>query len=87
MRKVLPEEEMKEEAKAITLSNHGASLVAINSKKGSSIVHEAVHIKNAIWRYIGYNTQIDNDEIDAYLVTYIYKKIVDVFYKHNKTTE
>lgn len=32
------------------------------------------------WIYI---PQRDNDEVDAYLITYIYKKIVDVFYKHN----
>lgn len=80
----LPEEEMEQEAKAITINQYGASLVAINSKRGNSIVHEAEHIKNAIWRYIGYTPQSDNDEVDAYLLTYIYKKIADVFYKHDK---
>ena len=48
-----------------------------------AIIHEAGHIKNAIWRYIGYTPMRDNDEVDQYLVTYIYNKIVDVFYKHN----
>lgn len=32
----LPEEDFKVEAKAITLSTHGASLVAINSKRSYS---------------------------------------------------
>ena len=63
---------------------NGASLVAINSKRGSSIIHEAEHIKNSIWRYIGYTPQEDNDEVDAYLITYIYDKITSVFYKHDR---
>lgn len=82
--KFLPKEEMEQEAKAITINQYGASLVAINSKRGNSIVHEALHIKNSIWRYIGYTPQASNDEVDAYLLTYIYKKITDVFYKHDR---
>lgn len=71
------------EPRAVTRHTYGAALVAINSKHGNSIVHEAEHVKNLIWDYIGYIPQRDNDEVDAYLITYIYKKIVDVFYKHN----
>ena len=41
----LPKEEMEQEAKAI------------NSKRGSSIIHEAEHIKNSIWRYKGCRLQ------------------------------
>lgn len=36
-----------------------------------------------MWEWIGYRPMADNDEVDAYVVTYIYEKIVDVFYKHN----
>lgn len=71
------------EPRAVTKHTYGAALVAINSKHGSSIVHEAEHIKNLIWDYIGYTPQIDNDEVDAYLIKYIYEKIVEVFYRHN----
>lgn len=74
--------DLDEEAKAVTISQYGASLVAVNSSRGSSIVHEAEHVKNKIWEYIGYRPQRDNDEVDAYVITYIYNKIVDVFYKH-----
>ena len=59
----------KEKTKAnVTKGWYGASLVAINSKRGSSIIHEAEHIKNSIWRYIGYTPQEDNDEdyVDTY---------------------
>lgn len=31
--------------------------------------------------------QEDNDEVDAYLITYIYDKITDVFYKHDKAAK
>lgn len=44
-------------------------------------------LKNSIWRYIGYTPQADNDEVDAYLLTYIYKKITDVFYKHDRAAK
>lgn len=52
--KFLPADEMETEANAITIHNYGASLVAVNAKRESSIAHESEHIKNAIWRYIGY---------------------------------
>lgn len=50
-------------------------------------LHEAEHIKNHIWQYIGYTPQRDNDEVDAYLLTYIYDKITQVFYKHKDNKE
>lgn len=59
-------------------------LVAINSKCGSTIVHEAEHVKNFIWSFICHTPSVENDEVDAYLMRYLYDKIVDVFYKHNK---
>jgi hypothetical protein len=40
-----------------------------------------------IWQYIGYTPQRDNDEVDAYLLTYIYNKITQVFYKHKDDKE
>lgn len=83
----ISQDEMDTEANAITISAYGASLVAVNSRRGSSIVHEAEHIKNHIWQYIGYTPQRDNDEVDAYLLTYIYDKITQVFYKHKDNKE
>lgn len=62
----------------------GCSIVAVNSKEEASIVHEAEHVKNAIWEFIGYSPQVDNDEVDSYLLTYIYIKILEVFKKHDK---
>lgn len=72
------------EPKAITICEYGSSLVAVNKQYASSIVHEALHVKNNIWNYIGYRPQADNDEVDAYLLTYLYDKIVGVYYNHSK---
>ncbi len=78
------QDEDLENTRAITISNNvGGSIVAILSGCQSSIVHEAVHIKNNIWKYIGYEPQANNDEIDAYLVTYIYEKIMEVYRRHH----
>lgn len=59
--------------KAITFSNKsiGGAIVLIRANSQSSAVHESIHIKNSIWEYIGYQPQASNDEVDAYLVTYI----------------
>lgn len=74
------------EPRAIVKSYYGGAIVAINSTKETSMVHESEHIKNLIWEFIGYKPQEDNDEVDAYLITYIYNKISSVFYKHCKET-
>lgn len=73
------------EPKAFTrIFPEGCSIVAVNSKEEASIVHEAEHVKNAIWEFIGYSPQVDNDEVDSYLLTYVYIKILEIFKKHDK---
>jgi hypothetical protein len=74
----------KEAPAGFTTWNYDSALVAIQSNKGSSIIHESEHVKNLIWEYIGYNPQVGNDEVDAYLIAYIYKKIMEVYNKHDK---
>lgn len=69
-------------SRGITIFGEGGCLVAINSHCGSTIAHESLHIVNAVWRYIGYEPQRDNDEVSAYLLTYIYQKITEIYYKH-----
>lgn len=80
---ILDKEDLEDEGSAITISNSGGSIIATNSKSTDSIVHEAGHIKNNIWRYIGYEPMRDNDEVDQYLVAYIYNRIIEVYCKHN----
>lgn len=54
----------------------------VNVECPSCIVHEIVHIKNIIFDVIHHPTNINCDEPEAYLTQYLYKKIVDVYYKH-----
>ena len=69
-------------SKGFTKWQYGSALVAINAKHGSTIVHEAEHVKNLIWEYIGYTPMVDNDEVDQHLHTYIYEQIKKVLNKH-----
>jgi hypothetical protein len=39
----LTPEEYEIESRAVTVSQYGAALVAVNSRRGASIVHEAGH--------------------------------------------
>ena len=69
-------------SKGITVNYGNYSLVCIDKKHYSTIVHEAGHLVNSIWRYIGYNPQRDNDEPSQYLLTYLFEKIENVWKKH-----
>lgn len=53
-----------------------------NAKFKSTIVHESGHIKNLIWKYIGYTPMRDNDEVDQYLQSYIFEQIERIIEKH-----
>lgn len=90
LKKVAPDVSLHVDyARAITLTYPSLwkSVVAVDYKYASSITHEAEHVKNAIWKAIGYTPQADNDEVDAYLITYIYEKIAEVYYKHDKVSK
>ena len=58
----------------------------VNAECPSCIVHEIIHIKNEIFNVINHTIDKDNDEPEAYLVQYLYNKIVDVYYKHIDNT-
>lgn len=57
----------------------------VNVEYPSCIMHEIIHIKNMIFDIIHHNSDRHNDEPEAYLVQYLYKKIVEVYYKHKDT--
>lgn len=61
--------------------------VFINVECPSCIMHEIIHIKNIIFDVIGHISDRHNDEPEAYLVQYLYKKIVEVYYKHKDNTK
>ena len=61
----------------------GRVMVIIASNDMSTIAHECLHIKNAVWNRIGYSPQVSNDEVDAYLVEYLFNQVSKVVAKHN----
>ena len=77
--------EYASEPRGITAVYSGYCVTAINYKYFSTIAHEAEHIKNALWEHIGYKPMPNNDEVDAYLLTYIFSKMVDVYEKHKES--
>ena len=55
-------------------------IVMLNSKFGdehllSTIVHESFHLSNIIMRSIGIKPDLNNDEAQAYLLSYIFENI------------
>ena len=65
-----------------TLEYHGGCTVIIPADDSATAVHECEHVKNAVWKYIGYKPHQTNDEVDAYLLTYIFTEIRKVVQKH-----
>ena len=59
--------------------------IIVPSYKYSSMVHELEHAKNIVWKVKGYKPQEDNDEVDAYLLEYLYDKIDKIIRKHLAT--
>ena len=78
----IPKEIFNSPSKGVTIDYNDHCVVCCTPKYAASIVHEAGHIKNLIWKYIGYTPMIDNDEVDQYLHTYLYKQINKVLEKH-----
>lgn len=78
----IPRNIFEESSLGVTINLDMGSIVCIDSKRPSTIVHEAGHLTNSVWRYIGYIPDRDNDEVSQYLLTYIYERINEVFRKH-----
>jgi hypothetical protein len=78
----IPEDIYNEPSRGVTIDYNDHCTVCCTPKHASSIVHEAGHIKNLIWKYIGYIPMRDNDEVDQYLHTYIYEQIKKSLNKH-----
>lgn len=78
----IPNDIYSEPSKGVTIEYEGSCIVCCTPKHISSIVHEAGHIKNLVWKYIGYTPMRDNDEVDQYLHTYIYEEIEKILNKH-----
>lgn len=75
---------MQDGTKACTVEYLGYSKakLIVPSYKYSSVVHELEHAKNFIWKSKGYRPDESNDEVDAYLIEYLYDKVDKIIRKH-----
>ena len=67
--------------------NNGTATIVIASNDMSVIAHECLHVKNAVWNRIGYSPNPVNDEVDAYLVQYLFNEVYKVVDKHISATQ
>lgn len=74
------------DADGCVLEATGQAILIVTPKSPSVWVHECTHLKNCIWEYIDYKPQTDNDEVDAYLMGYLFDEILKVIDKHKKDT-
>lgn len=63
----------------------GKCKLIVPSYKYAIVVHELEHAKNLIWKSKGHRTQEDNDEVDAYLLEYLYDRVDKIIRKHLAT--
>lgn len=61
------------------------SIMCVPANNMRIVVHECEHAKNAIWLRIGQTTVSNNDEVDAYLLEYIWEQADKVIKKHLAT--
>lgn len=78
--------DIEDDGRACVVEYSNYSIIAIPPHQPESIVHECVHLKNCIWNYIGYKPMSNNDEVDAYLVEYLFNQVLKVVDKHNLAT-
>lgn len=72
---------------ACVLESPTESVIVIPPNQLGILAHECVHLKNNIWTYIGYKPTSDNDEVDAYLIQYLYNEVYKVVDKHISATQ
>lgn len=75
--------DIEDEGRACVLECSDYSIIAVPPHQPECVVHECVHLKNCIWNYIGYKPIPNNDEVDAYLVEYLFNEVLKVVKKHN----
>lgn len=74
--------EISDAPRACVLENLNDSTIIVPPNNLDCVVHECLHLKNCIWNYIGYTPQPSNDEVDAYLLEYLFHEVSNVTTKH-----
>ncbi len=80
-------------ATTVKYKGERANLIALNFDDGFApithgvIAHEATHVANFIFEYIGVVPSFDNDEPLAYLTQWVVDEIYKVMNKYNKKAQ
>lgn len=75
--------DLDDDTNGLVLEGKNDSVIIVPPNNLSVVVHECEHLKNCIWNYIGQNADSKNDEVDAYLVEYLFGQVSKVVAKHN----
>lgn len=80
--------ELGDEYNGVTYGLNGLrSVVVCPKEKLSDVVHELEHAKNNILADIGHKPDYRNDEIDAYIMGWLFEQVektIDIYNKRNK---
>ena len=79
-----PEVESRD-CKGTVLDYGDRCMICVPPNDIPTIIHECEHVKNSIWKRIGFIPTPDNDEPDAYLLEYLYKEVMKVVRTHLAT--
>lgn len=74
-----------DDSKGLVLDYGDKAIICVPPNDTLTVLHECEHIKNAIWKRIGFIPTPENDEPDAYLLEYIYKEVMKIVSKHLAT--
>lgn len=75
--------DIRNDADACVLNCSGYSIIVVPPNQLDLVVHECIHLKNNIWNHIEYKPIADNDEVDAYLIEYLFDQVLKTINKHN----
>ena len=74
-----------EDSKGLMIDYGDRCMICVPPNDTLTVVHECEHVKNAIWKRIGFIPTTENDEPDAYLLEYLYKEVMKIVNKHLAT--
>lgn len=60
------------------------SMIVVTPDSIPVIVHECHHLKSAVFKRIGHITTPENDEVDSYLIEYLFEEVMKVVNNHLK---
>ncbi len=64
------------DGRALTTVSKDRFIIFINQEEDQSIgVHELIHLKNVLFQHLGIELSYDNDEHEANLIEFLFKKI------------